>query len=140
MVIEEFLEVTKQRLPKIEEMISLCDTLGITFVATNGKPYMKACPDCREEAMVLANLFGREPFRTMVIERKLRDLVDTNPEPVAECLWPGTGLVGLNHCNPNEWPVGAYFYRKIGETDWVPIPGRTWDAETKRGTIEKKKA
>lgn len=140
MLLEEFLDVTEERLPRIEEMMALCDTLGITFIAKNGKPYMKPCPDCQEEAKVIAKLFKREPFRTMVIERKLSDLVDRRPEPAVECLWPGTGLIGLNHCAENEWPVGAFYYRKIGETTWVPIPGRTWDAETKRGVVEKRKA
>ncbi len=135
MLIEEFLAVTTQRLPKVEEMIDLCDSLGITFVATNGKPYMRACPDCTEEAKVLANLFGREPFRTMVIERKLSSALDAKGEPITECLWPGTGLVSPNHCDKGEWPVGAFFFRKIGGTEWQAIPGRTWDADTRHGKI-----
>lgn len=85
MQIDDFLTLTEQRLPKIDEMLGLCDSLGITFVATNGKPYMRHAPDCREEAMILANLFGREPFRTMVIERKLASQLDEkkNQQPNA---------------------------------------------------------
>lgn len=144
--LDKFIAATSTRIPTVDEMISLCESLGIQFIMDNGKPFMKPCPECRDEALVLAKLFRREPFRTAVLKTKLPDLVKEikTPEPEhtpnneqkVECLWPGTGYIGPHDFPESGWPSGAYFYRKIGDSDWMPIPGRNWDNETKRGTIE----
>lgn len=62
------------------------------------------------------------------------------PLPEHECLWPGNGYVGPHWFPDRGWPTGAYFFRKIGDSDWLPIPGRTWDESAKCGTFDTAKA
>ena len=59
-------------------------------------------------------------------------------EQSLECLWPGNDFIGRHWFPENGWPAGAYFFRRAGQEEWLPIPGRKWDAETKRGTFESK--
>lgn len=76
--IDEFCTTIATRIPNVHEMLSLCDSLGIEFAIENGKPGVKAKKEVRDEAIILAKLFKREPFRTEVLKAKLADV------PVAE--------------------------------------------------------
>src|SRR5215475_5178767 len=49
--------------------------------------------------------------------------IQCDKEPDTECLWPGNNYVGPHYFPELGYPVGAYFFRKIGETEWQPIPG-----------------
>jgi hypothetical protein len=83
MNLDEYLTEAKARLPKWEELASVAEHLGITFALNGtGQPVLRACPDCREEALVLAKLFKREPFRSMVIAAKIGQ--EKEPEAKAE--------------------------------------------------------
>lgn len=82
----------------------------------------------RREIITLLGL-GTTPIKPVQHETK----------PDTECLWPGNGYIEPHYFPNLGYPTGAYFFRKIGETEWKPIPGRTWDEETKRGKVEKHK-
>ena len=89
MTLDTFLEITATRVPTVQEMIALADELHIKFkVKDNGQTVMIPCPECRDETMVLAKLFRREPFRSAVIAAKLPEANGTKhappPEPKAE--------------------------------------------------------
>ena len=71
MTIESFLAVLDERIPTVDEMGELCDTLEIGFHIVNGVPSLKCNSGNRGEAEVLAKLFRREPFRSAIIEMKL---------------------------------------------------------------------
>jgi hypothetical protein len=74
MTLDTFLEITKTRLPSVPEMVGLCDSLNIQFGRSEtGQPYIRPCPECRDEAMILVSLFKREPFRSQVIAAKLSE-------------------------------------------------------------------
>lgn len=76
MTLDTFLQITETRVPTVEEMISLADELKISFsVNGKGQTVMRPCPECRDEAMVLARLFRREPFRSKVIAEKLPEVL-----------------------------------------------------------------
>lgn len=71
MTLDEFLLITETRIPSVSELTSLCDELGIRFAVKEGTPRL-VCPDAVEqEAILIAKLFKREPFRTMVIQERL---------------------------------------------------------------------
>ena len=71
MNLDEFLTATEGRLPGAEELIGLCDLLGIRFVRVNGVPALRHGPGARNECLLLAALFRREPFRSRVIGLRL---------------------------------------------------------------------
>lgn len=72
MTLDTFLEITATRVPTVQEMIALADELNIKFkVKDNGQTVMVPCQECRDETLVLAKLFRREPFRSEVIAAKL---------------------------------------------------------------------
>jgi hypothetical protein len=64
---------------------------------------------------------------------KLSELARLDMQPEIELLWPGTGYVSRPYFPESGWPIGAYFWRRVGETGWQPIPGRVWDTEAKQG-------
>lgn len=70
----------------------------------------------------------------LIREHGLRDAVQRATRPV-ECLWPRGGYVCRKDFAP--WPTGAYFWRFVGDVEWVAIPGRVWDAEKREGVVEK---
>jgi hypothetical protein len=74
MTLDDFLTITETRIPKVEEMASLCDTLGIAFGIKEGVPCLSVTPDNKAEGMALAKLFKREPFRSLVIGMKLGEV------------------------------------------------------------------
>jgi len=120
MTLDDFVEL--QRLPTATELVSLCDVLGIRIMTTeDGKASIRVYTDAsgnNKEGELLAKLMRREPWRSEILKLKA-------PSRVVECLWPGTGYIGAH--NGKDWPVGAYYWRNAGDTDWKPIPGRTWD-------------
>lgn len=82
-VIDEFVQATSTRIPNVQEMLSLCESLGIEFVIENGVTGIRAKAGVKEEAKILASLFRREPFRTEVLKAKTPQTPAKN-EPVAE--------------------------------------------------------
>lgn len=79
MTIEEFMTITDSRTPKVEEMMALCDTLGIGVAIREGKPCLLPNRDNRAEAEAVAKLLRREPFRSAAFEFKFG-----KPEPKQE--------------------------------------------------------
>jgi hypothetical protein len=72
--VELFLAATETRIPTVKEMLELCDELGIIFrLSDAGEPVMTVNADKgnREEAILLAKLFRREPFRSAIIAAKI---------------------------------------------------------------------
>jgi hypothetical protein len=129
--------LVKDRPPTVDELIAVCDGLGIGFgYGPAGEPVLKVRRNMRAEGELLAKLFRRNPWRTNVLKRKGLDgtkhPVPHEPARPVEVLFPGTGLES-RATEPGRWPAGAYFWRHAGQTDWRPIPGRTWDAAAKRG-------
>lgn len=74
MTLDDFLDLTEERIPTVEEMALLCDHLGIGFAKNaEGSPVLCAKDGNRDEAQLLAGLFCREPFRSAVIQMRLCD-------------------------------------------------------------------
>lgn len=69
--LDRFLAILEERIPTVAEMIALCDSIGIGFEMRDGKPVMTTTTDNRAEALLLAKLFSREPFRSQVLAAKL---------------------------------------------------------------------
>lgn len=84
MTIDTFLEITEERIPTVDEVIDLCDHVGIKFAMADGKPVMRPCEECRDVAVIVATLFRREPFRSAVIARKLSGTEQQPTEPKKE--------------------------------------------------------
>lgn len=138
-VLTQFLETTAKRIPTVEEMLSVCDDIGITFKVIDGKPFMRPCPTCVEEAKVLAKLFKREPFRSAVLGAKLPGLAskpteETKPEAIPE---PTPEPEPTKPSVPNGMPANAIIVvaDAAGYTDkamkgepymWTWIGGETW--------------
>lgn len=142
MRLDTFLEITEKRLPTVPEMVSLCDTLGVTFgKKDDGTPYMRPCPEGREETMILATLFRREPFRSQVISAKGLQPATETPKEDKETL-SEEPLAGEDDEPPDKPrivpPPGAEIlvadergytnqYRKGDPYMWCWIPGcETW--------------
>ena len=81
---EQFIETTATRIPTVAEMLGLCDSLGIKFSIIDGIPHLNCTADNTEEGKVLAKLFKREPFRSVVIENRIKTL-PTYTEPKEIC-------------------------------------------------------
>lgn len=79
--VANLLKIVKERLPTIEELLAVCDELGIGFRLTDAGPVMRAGGDNEAVAELLAKLFGREPFRSAVIRLKLSDQPPVPPAP-----------------------------------------------------------
>lgn len=126
---------------KAEKLFEIVQDRGLKIMVRDGTPIV--CGD--KERMTPALIETLKAHRSEILEYLGLGITPVKPithdkEPDTECFWPGNEYIGPLYFPELGYPVGAYFYRKIGETDWSAIPGRTWDAETKRGTIEKKKA
>lgn len=82
--IDEFCTTIATRIPNVHEILSLCDSLGIEFAIEDGKPGIKAKKEVRDEAIIIAKLFKREPFRTEVLKAKLAvaEHPKEEPEPI----------------------------------------------------------
>lgn len=128
MTLDTFLEITAMRIPTVPEMVELCDALDIKFAIKDGKPVLRPCPECRDEANVLAMMFRREPFRSAVIAAKLSDEIP--PKPSNE-------IDEAERPSGPEVPVGATIVvaDERGYTDdairgepymWCWLGGTTW--------------
>jgi hypothetical protein len=84
MILDEFLDVTATRLPTSPELLALCDALEIKCSLKDGRPVISyPGEECRGEAMMLAMLFRREPFRTEVLKAKAsRELSAAGDSPL----------------------------------------------------------
>jgi hypothetical protein len=127
------------RTPTVDELIQVCDALGIDFALNGvGEPVLKVKRNVRAEGELLAKLLRCNPWRANVLKRKGLDgtkpLVPHEPARPVEVLFPCTGLES-RAVEPRQWPAGAFFWRYVGETQWQPIPGRTWNVETKKGRV-----
>ena len=71
MTLEGFLEITETRIPTVAELVELCEALQISFSHGEAGPVMKTSASV-PEAKLLASIFRREPFRSMVLEMRLR--------------------------------------------------------------------
>jgi len=110
MTLDELLEIVEER--------GLSVTLG-----PDGQPRLRGPKEEATPALVEMLRLCRDD----IIER-LRPAHDTYQ--VQECRWRN-GHVGT-HSNPEQgWPVGAGWWRPVGETKWQPIPGR----EVSRGEM-----
>lgn len=89
MTIDEFLAATEERIPTAREMVSLCDSIGLTFKMVDGKPCVRYKGDNKTEAEILVKLFKREPFRSEVLAAKFAgDETLPTPEPEPETIEP----------------------------------------------------
>lgn len=73
MTLDDFLSVTEQRIPTVDEMIGLCEELKIGFRMVDGIPCLRTSGSVNNEAeaVALSKLFRREPFRSKVIQEKM---------------------------------------------------------------------
>lgn len=74
MTLDEFLKTTEERIPTVPELIQLCETIGISFKMVDGKPALSVTSQNKAEGEVLARMFRREPFRSMVIKATLGEV------------------------------------------------------------------
>jgi hypothetical protein len=119
MDLEQFMKL--DRLPTAGEIVGLCESLGIGFgLNGEGQPVLKSPAGMRAEGKLVARLLSREPYRSAVIEAK--GLMCPKMPPAIECRW-NTGLIGQHWFPENGWPIGAWWWRHVGEADWKPIPG-----------------
>jgi hypothetical protein len=49
-------------------------------------------------------------------------------EQPKECLWK-TGHISPHWFSGSAWPVGAFWWRYVGETEWRGIPGTPGESE-----------
>lgn len=122
------------------ELFDIVKERGLTIrVNDNGQAVVSGSPERMTPALVAALKTHRAEIITFLgFGTKPVKPVQCEIAPDTECLWPGNGYVGPHYFPGLGYPVGAFFFRKIGETDWQPIPGRTWNEETKRGHVERK--
>jgi hypothetical protein len=123
-----------------EDLYRIVHERGLTIkVNDNGQPVVSGNREVLTPALIEALKTHRNEILTMLgFGVKPPKPIESEKPPEAECLWPGNGYTGPHWFPECGWPVGAYFFRKIGSETWEPIPGRTWNDETKRGTIEQK--
>jgi len=121
MTLEQFVEVTKARIPTPAEFVSLAEDRGYGFKIDGERAALLARAGDKL-AVALAKMLGREPYRTNVLGL----LRARMPSPLREWLWrtghryteyPGDGDASWH-------PTGAFWWRTQGETKWRPVPGR----------------
>src|SRR6266446_5705560 len=125
MTLDDFLSVTGKRIPTVAEMIELCEHLDIGFNVTEGKPCLRHNGGNESEAAVLARLFRREPFRSMVIEAKglvpappeepeQAESADAPPVPTGEVYMADKGG---RKCNQKD----CYMWTWVGAAKWYYV-------------------
>lgn len=117
MTIDGFLAL--ERLPTAEEFVAVCGELGIKVVmGANGQPALRVQPgENKQEGVFLAKLMKREPWRTEILAWLRRQ----NPaEPTMEVKF-ATEYVEKHRFPEKGWPVGARWWRNIGDEAWQPI-------------------
>src|SRR5262245_21618440 len=85
MKLDEFLGTTSTRLPTSQEIMAVCDEMGIRFAnGKDGKPALKVKRVDKEVAVLMARLLRREPWRSQVIQaRALVPIDEQRAEPPA---------------------------------------------------------
>lgn len=124
MTLDDFLALTAKRLPTAAEIVSVCDELKIGFAqAEDGTPRIRFGGDLREEALALAALLRREPWRSQVMAAK--GFKGPEPEkPCKEFLWRDGHLCRQQPEGEGAPPAGAWWWRWAGEAAWQVVPGR----------------
>lgn len=69
MTLDEFLELTSERLPNAQELVGLCETVGIQFALKDSVPVLRAkwTTETRLIGELVSKLIGREPWRSQVL-------------------------------------------------------------------------
>jgi hypothetical protein len=116
MNLDAFLESTATRIPTIPELVGLCDELKIGFAFKEGQPVLRPNSDNKSEALVLATLFRREPFRSQVLAAKSAHL---NPDRLMLKYADGATAWADETDRITEQPTHC---RYADESDWTPIP------------------
>lgn len=120
---------------KVEKLLEIVESRGLKVRVSAGRPVLVGNPT--EVTPVLMEAV--KTHRRDILEHlglAINETCKEAEEQQIECLWPGTQTVGRHWFPAHGWPVGAYYYRKVGAAEWQPIPGRVWDAGKKRGTVD----
>jgi hypothetical protein len=105
---------------RLDDLFGLVERRGMRIVWGDGGPALAG--DTKEATPRLLRYLK---LRREEIAARLRPAPAPAPapeRPAVECRW-NTGLVGGHWFPENGWPVGAWWWRHAGETDWRPIPG-----------------
>lgn len=99
MTLDEFLSLTQSRLPTADELVALCDGLGIRFGRTpDGKPCLKVGNGTNKAAAdLVARLLRREPWRAAALAAKG---LDRTPGLCRKCGAPCGDCQPVDLCVP----------------------------------------
>ena len=122
---------------KAKDLLAIVERRGLTLTISNGQPVIRG--DKKKMTPAIVEALKMHRFEML---QHLGLAIPVDPpgvqEQVIELLWPGNDYVSKHWFPEVGFPVGAYFYRQSGSQEWLPIPGRMWDKDRKRGTVEKR--
>lgn len=123
---------------KAADLFKIVEERGMTItVNDDGKPVLRGNVSASTPALIDALKAHRHEILSHLGLAIPTPPVGSTEQPV-ECLWPGNDFIGRHWFPDNGWPAGAYYYRRVGNQEWIEIPGRKWNSQSKCGTVEKK--
>ncbi len=151
MILEQFGEVLRKRLPTPAEFLAVIEGHGWKVVASeDGKACLRVQDGNDALALAFARMLSREPYRTNVLKEVFnKELQNQEPTPTGviqveappslvpqppkktarEFRW----RYGNNYVEDERdakfgdlahYPAGAWWWRWAGEVEWEAIPGR----------------
>lgn len=148
MTLEEFSTVTRTRIPTPQEFVDFVQGQGWKINHQDGRASLRA-PRSDAVAVMTAKMLSREPYRTNVLaevqrrwrqaetpaevqaEKTVRVELEHTPQVcdithrVREWRWNSGHTYTSDGTESEAWhPVGAWWWRYQGETEWREIPER----------------
>lgn len=137
----DFRDKCRERIPTAEEFLAFVESQGWRVAELpDGRPALKVHDKTSRLAQGLAKMLAREPYRSNVLAemaRRWRAAAPQTTQPVSEHAGPPREWLwrygqqyredprDTTYGHEDRHPVGAWWWRRTGETAWRPVPGRT---------------
>lgn len=118
---------------KISALLKIIHARKFTIIIDGTQPKLRGNPDEATPTLMEAIRIHRNGI-LMAMGFGIGESPEDSANDV-ECYFPGNEKVSQRWYREVGWPIGAYFYRRVGSEDWLPIPGRLWNPEEKTGIV-----